>query len=175
MKLIKKIMVVFTAILLVMSMTNRVYAEDTATITVTTPTDGNPAGTDYSLETYKAYKIFDAVFADGSSVSTEGTTQTLTPDTGAVSYKISTSNPWFVKLFTVDTVAGTVSPAEGQTWVVASKTGDSTVYQVRAAGENGASLDDETEAKAFAAWLLNFTKEKTGGTIQENGEKKDTF
>ena len=58
MKLIKKIMVVFTAILLVMSMTNRVYAEDNGSITIQNTVKGKE---------YKVFKVFDATYVDGTN------------------------------------------------------------------------------------------------------------
>ena len=53
-------MVVFAAILLVMSMTNRIYAEEGGTITIE---GGN------SSETYTAYKLFDASIGTAASAN----------------------------------------------------------------------------------------------------------
>ena len=157
MKRVNKWMAVVIAIMLILGMSSIAMA---ATITVTTPTDGTPDGTDYSLETYDAYKIFDAVKASGTSVTTSGTTQTLNPETGAISYEISTSSPWFNVLFDTDAETGAVTPAAAsgdkaaQTWVTAAPTGTTGVYQITAQGTNGANLNSDEEAVAFANWLL---------------------
>jgi len=71
MKLLKKLMVVFAAVLMVMSLTSRIYAEGSTT---TAPSDGEikitpPANTQSSSKnTYKLYKVFSAE-TDGTNYS----------------------------------------------------------------------------------------------------------
>ena len=138
----RKIFALVIALVLVLAMSASAFA---ATITVTNPdpsTDENTA-----LETYTAYKIFSAVKASGTTITTSGTTQTAS---GAISYEIKSTDAWFSTLFTAEGAA-----QSGQTWFVATEIpGKSTteykVYQVAAS----TTMTDEAAAIACADWLL---------------------
>ena len=158
MKQVKKWMAFIIAVALILGMSSIAMA---ASITVE---NADPASDENaSNETYEAYKIFDAVKKAGTtvvnSVDENGNPQQTLSENGAITYQI-TDDPdedeeWFDVLFSVDE-DGVVTPVEGQDWVVVQfieTTDDGDVYQVLAAGENGANLDSEEEARLFAEWL----------------------
>ncbi len=143
MKLMKKLMVVFVAVLMVMTMTNKVFADATITVTNTQPTTDENA----TIEVYTAYRVFDAAKADGTTITTSGTTQTAS---GGISYSIKSNSPWFSVLFDANG-----APVTGQKWVTATKidgTSNPVVYQILAVDT---VLKDEASAKEFAAWLFS--------------------
>lgn len=127
MKTTKKVL----AFLIVAMMIVAMLPSALATITVENKDpdyDENTSG-----ETYVAYKIFDAVRSDGNP--------------NAVTYKISTGNPFFSILFAVDE-EGTATAKPGNTWFTATKLDDSTYVIVPAADFNS-----ETKAIEAAKWL----------------------
>ena len=142
MKNMKKIFALLIAMVLVLSLSTSAFAA-TITITNTQPTTDENA----TIETYTAYKIFSAVLAEGTTISTNGTAQTAS---GAISYEISSTDEWFSTLFNEDGTA-----KDGQTWLVATElTGKSTetvkVYQVAPSS----TMIDEDDAIECANWLL---------------------
>ena len=111
-----------------------------ATITVTTPTDGTPAGSDYSLETYAAYKIFDAKYTTLAGENTQDDKDDFTydPDDAAVAYTMATNSAW--KDVMLD---------EDQVWFNVELAADESVYVIT-------PKDDYTtseKALAFAEYL----------------------
>ena len=131
-----------------------------ATITV----ENSDPGTDLDQrrEEYTAYKIFDAVKANGTTINTDGVVQTAT---GPITYKINKTNDWFDVLFNEDEY---FTPKEGNIWfTVASIPGEADTFQViPAAGFTADAEDAETQAKAAAAWLLANKGDITGIPLQ---------
>ena len=119
----------------------------TATVSVTI-TQNPPTGYTAGAETYALYKIFDVtklstvtepVTTDDTIEAQSGTGYTA--PTG-FAYTISTSSPWYDVLTT----------CSGQNWVTLTVfPGDSTKYMVT--WKSGVDAN-ETQAKAFASWLL---------------------
>ena len=111
--------------------------------TITVENNDPSTDTNATTETHVAYKIFDAVKATGTTVSTSGAEQTAS---GPITYKIGTTNPWFSVLFNANG-----SAKEGNAWFTATAIpGESNTFQVIPA-EDYAS---EAKAKAAAGWLL---------------------
>jgi len=103
-------------------------------------------------EVYKAYKIFDAVKAEGASVTTNGTKQTLE---GGISYKISKNSDWFSVLFKDDGSAQT-----GNVWFTATAISGEE-YQVIPTDETKGL----TDAKVIADWLFANGKKDSDGKL----------
>lgn len=140
MKKMKKLIALLTAMVMVLGLSISVSA---ATITV--ENNDPEADTNTAGETYEAYKIFDAVKAEGTTISTSGTSQTAE---GSVTYEIEASSPWFSVLFKED---GSAKEA-GQVWFTARKTDEeAAVWQVVPT----AVTEGMTDAKDIAAWLLS--------------------
>lgn len=96
MKLMKKLMVVLVAVLLVMSMTSRIYADDSITISV--DASGTP-DENTAAEVYSAYKIFDVVKADSitGDVTTDDSiaAQPADPLPSGFAYTIDKNSKWY--------------------------------------------------------------------------------
>ena len=136
----KKVLSLVLALVMVLGMVSFASA---ATITVANNdpnTDTNTTG-----ETYVAYKIFDAVKATGTTITTSGTTQTAS---GPITYRIAKDSKWFSVLFNND---GTAKDS-AQKWFTATKIDGVTpeTWQVNPTAETEAL----TDAKDIANWLL---------------------
>ncbi len=156
MKKFSKILSVALLVALVLSLgVANAFADGTITVTNVDPDRDEKEAT----ETYVAYKIFDAVKADGVSVTTTDTTQT---SNGAITYQIAAASPWFSVLFNEDGTA-----KSGNNWFTAVKIDGVTpeTWQVIPA----ASYNNEAAAKAAAAWLLA-NKGSINGTTLTVGE-----
>lgn len=140
MKKMKKLIALLTAMVMVLGLSISVSA---ATITV--ENNDPEADTNTAGETYEAYKIFDAVRAEGTTVTTNGTVQTAD---GPIAYEIVKASPWFSVLFNED---GTAKEA-AQVWFTAKKIEgeDPETWQVLPT-ETAKNL---TDAKDIAEWLL---------------------
>lgn len=140
MKKMKKLIALLTAMVMVLGLSISVSA---ATITV--ENNDPEADTNTAGETYEAYKIFDAVRAEGTTVTTNGTVQTAD---GPIAYEIAKASPWFSVLFNED---GTAKEA-AQVWFTAEKIEgeDPETWQVLPT-ETAKNL---TDAKDIAEWLL---------------------
>ena len=144
--MMKKIMTLLVAVLMVFSLTSKVDAADTYTITIENGVDG---------QTYKAYKIFDVTLVD-----TDGDNKY-----DGYAYTISTSNPWFNDITgytSGDYAASYVPTATGPKGLTLTKSiGDATKYVV--------TFDDGVFiAKDFAEFLASKVSGKTvAGTITE--------
>ena len=100
MKLMKKLMVVFVALFMIMSMASKVDAAETGTITITPPEDIDTS----AVITYEIYKVFDA--------SGNGT---------SISYKLVSGKTTAPAGFTVDAAGNvTYAGAEGTTELTAA-------------------------------------------------------
>ena len=133
-----------------------------ATITV----ENSDPGTDQdgTREEYTAYKIFDAVKAEGTAIATDGVVQTAS---GPITYKINKTNGWFSVLFNADG-----SAKGGNDWFTAAAIpGEADTFQViPVAGFTADAEDAETQAKAAAAWLLANKKGDITGITLRIGE-----
>ena len=140
MKKMRKLIALLTAMIMVLGLSISVSA---ATITV--ENNDPDADTNTAGETYEAYKIFDAVRAEGTTVTTNGTVQTAD---GPIAYEIAKASPWFSVLFNED---GTAKEA-AQVWFTAEKIEgeDPETWQVLPT-ETAKNL---TDAKDIAEWLL---------------------
>ena len=125
-----------------------------ATITV----ENSDPGTDLDQrrEEYTAYKIFDAVKAEGTTITTEGVVQTAS---GPITYKInSADNAWFSVLFNADGTA-----KQGNVWFTAAEIpGEEDTFQVIPAE----GYTTEEQAIAAADWLLAHKGDISGITLQ---------
>lgn len=143
MKMTKKLLALALAVLLITALLPSALA---AKITVT---NNDPDyDTNKHAETYVAYKIFDAV-RDANNQE-------------AVTYTMSTSNPFFAVLFDVN--SGTAIPKTGNTWFTATKINDTTYVIVPTAGFT--TVDKALQA---AKWL-NANKGSIAGTTLELGD-----
>ena len=101
MKKMRKLIALLTAMITVLGLSISVSA---ATITV--ENNDPDADTNTAGETYEAYKIFDAVRAEGTTVTPNGTVQTAD---GPIAYEIAKASPWFSVLFNEDGTAKEIS------------------------------------------------------------------
>ena len=170
MKLLKKLMVVFVAVLMVMSLTTRVMAEDEVgettadTVTITVNRDSSYAGTDDGAgRTFTWYKIFTAVPAEdfessNASGHTNGVANVATGD-GQVSYYATAAvaevldneeNVWF----DVQAIAG--SDLSVVTWKDDAAT-DAATLQAAAKWlvDNGAYEDTGSMTFADGKWTAD--------------------
>ena len=181
MKLLKKLMVVFVALFMVMSLTNTIMADEESeaedtTITITVHRDSTykdtASGNTSAAEgdrTYTYYKVFDAAYTGTGEAA----------DASGVSYTLSADDPW------VAVLGGTWEKAEGaaeetfkptdenQVWVSLKKSADGTKYIVN--WVNADDTDDSETVKAFAAYLLE-NKPASGvttGTLEGVADSKD--
>lgn len=161
MKTVRKLAAILIALVVCLGFSVAAFG---ATITVTnSDPDTDQDGT---REEYTAYKIFDAVKANGTTINTDGVVQTAT---GPITYKINKTNGWFSVLFNAD---GTAKP--GNVWFTAAEIpGEADTFQViPAAGFTADAEDAETQAKAAAAWLLDHKAEGIEGIpLKIAGEK----
>ena len=117
MKLLKKLMVVFVAALMIMSLTSRAYAEETPVGTGTITVKKN-----YEDQTYKLYKIFDATTSEGrTSTDTDKISYRLMD--GKTNFKVTVDGTEIdgARWFKVDS-AGNVSLADGVTSITFDET-----------------------------------------------------
>lgn len=128
---------------------------NTVTVTITPPADveGTVGG-----ETYALYRIFDVTkistvtepVTDDEAIAAQSESGYTAPS--GFAYTISTDSGWFSVLGSVNAETGAWSPAANQKWVTLTAiAGDPGTYNVAWATDTDAT---ETEAKAFAAWLL---------------------
>ncbi len=147
MKLIKKLMVVFVALFMVMSMTNKVYA---GSITITT--DETYEGSDQAY-VYDAYKIFDASYESLTGTNTQAAKDpTYTPSDAAVSYFMKTGNPWITTVQGLTTYFTVTAAADGSGYtVVAKDTFDTAAEAKEVAAALKAALANLTLTEEYAA------------------------
>ena len=143
MKHLKKVFAFLLVALLVLSLSAVAFAADSPKIIIA---NNDPKkDTNNTGEVYKAYKIFDAVKATGTTITTNGTAQTAD---GPITYRIAKSSPWFSVLFDANGDAANAA----QVWFTATKIegADPETWQVNPT----ATTEALTDAKTIADWLL---------------------
>ena len=136
---------------LVMSMGTAAFA---ASITIN-PADGAENDENTAAETYYAYKIFDATFADGTEHSTtdDNIEETKTDEDVGFSYTIQHDSDWYSVI------------ASLTDYFTLTDKGEYSLVQLK----DGVAASAAT-AQAIAAALKPYTDEVTGGTIHRDYE-----
>ena len=177
MKLFKKLMVVFVAVLMVMSLASRVYAEDetkddTPTVTIEITRDDSYAGdATQAGRTYKYYKVFTASYESNTSSGgghNNGDPGNITGTADAVAYTASSTVA--AKLGSWIPAAGTPGEedykeahwekVEGNEWFDLTPIAGTTNYSVRWSNDKSTS-DVVQEA---AQWLFTHNVYDGSGT-----------